>query len=155
MKKTIKFIFTKDRAKDFGASENQQFYDEMHTLVVVPVEIDLETLSPLARFFAEQIDIASSNSQLRKEWLVAYSKYSQIDVWKRKGCSDEEIEKWRVEEDDLPMSCRVTFPFIGYTDVTSPVECLEVVAKSFLDQDLDYVKNFKTGDIFYAKGIES
>lgn len=108
--KQIYMRATSQRAKEAG-------FAPAHDLAMIPVMVDLDKLSPAARWIAEQITATYVTDELlHKCMIVAESGMSMADRDRAKGVSEAMIERRAKAWDDAytdKMTIHVTFPILN------------------------------------------
>lgn len=111
MTKEIGMRMTNERAKELGFSSTK-------SLVFAPVKIDLDSLSPAARWIAEHINATYVIDEARDHCsIVAESTVSMGERDRASGKSDEYVGSLARAYGDAyttdPMTTPVTFPIFG------------------------------------------
>ena len=122
MKKEIMMRMTAARAMELGFQPTTQ-------LVMAPVEIDLDKLSPAARWLAEQITATYVTDEVRDRIpVVAVAGFSMKERDMKAGMPTEKVERFeKMYGDDYtsPMETPVTFPIYGHKTTLCPEDVLE------------------------------
>ena len=122
MKKEIIMRMTASRAKELGFHSTTE-------LVMAPVEIDLDKLSPAARWLAEQITATYVTDELRDRIpVVAVAGFSMKERDIKAGMPIEKVERFEKmygEAYTSPMETWVTFPIYGHKTTLFPEDVLE------------------------------
>lgn len=126
MTKEIRILMTAEKARSYGYTGN-------HELVLVPVDIDLDSLSPAARWIAEHI----TATRVLDEWrdrmpIIAEDSMTRLERDRASGKPEEKIRfcarafgrMYTEEKDRFP----ITFPIYG-RQYSRPEEVIETTAK--------------------------
>ena len=125
MKKIIYMTMTNERARQFG-------YTPRGDLAHAPVDIDLDALSPLARWIAEHITATRVYDEVRDVIPVyAVAGFSMAERDRRAGRSDKYIASMTRCYERLytdPMRTDISFPIYGRGQ-KRPEDVIEVTAR--------------------------
>ena len=111
MKKMIAMRATATRAREAG-------YEPRSTLVMLPVEVDLEALTPAARWMVEHINATFVVDEILNDCNIYAESTQTMQARDRaRGMDDDMVKKYAevyggIYTDDL-MRVRVTFPILS------------------------------------------
>lgn len=130
MKKTIRMQMTNQRASEYG-------FNSGYELVLAPIELDLDVMSPGARWIAEHITATYIMDEVRDIiGIKAVASFSMAERDRRKGKSKEYVDK-RIQKigefytDPIELS-QIKFPIFGQR-IKTPEEVIEVTYQELIE----------------------
>ena len=147
MKKTIRIRMTNQRASEYG-------FNSGYELVLAPIELDLDVMSPGARWIAEHITATYIIDELEDVIdIIAVASFSMAERDRRQGKSKEYIDgKIKMFGDfytDPIKSQQITFPIFGKR-IKTPEEVIEITYRELVEGGAAKLVA-RNGDEFYVQ----
>ena len=147
MKKSIRMRMTPDMARKLG-------YQPLHGgLCIAPVEIDLDAMTPLARWIAEHITATYILDEAEDRIpIIAQAGFSRADLDRQNGVSEERIDHLHHCYGDIytsPIEITPTFPLLSARE--RPEDVIEKTARQLAANGAARLYDRDAGDEFVIR----
>ena len=151
MKKSIRMRMTPDAAKKHG------FQPQHGGLFIGHVEIDLDTMTPLARWIAEHITATYIVDEVEDQIpIIAQAGFSRADLDRRNGVAEERIEHLHHCYGEIyasPIEITPTFPILSARE--RPESVIEQTARELAANGAARLYDRDSGDEFVIRATDA
>lgn len=150
MKKSIRMRMTSDVARKLG-------YQPLHGLFLGPVEIDLDTMTPLARWIAEHITATYIVDEVEDRIpIIARAGFSRADLDRQNGVPEERIAHLHHCYGEIyasPIEITPTFPILSVRE--RPESVIEKTARELVENGAVRLYDRDSGDEFVIRATDA